>query len=187
MRHALTFVFVAALAACAFGTGQMPDAINVDGVLHSLYSNPLEQLYERQKRPAFVDSLEGESSGNWRGYVALWQVHKDRLYLVAIDTYIRKKRVSVLELFPRRVEDGRVFADWFNGELRIPDGKQLQYVHMGYGSTFERDIVLTVERGRVVSRRVVDNRRKRVPPEREAGEKELKKLDEWEKKTNQKS
>jgi hypothetical protein len=187
MRHALILGLVLALAARALGTAQMPDAICVNGVFHWLYSNPLEQLYERQKRPAFVESLEGESSGNWRGYVACWQIHDGRLYLLAIDSYIRRKRVSVPELFPGRVRDGRVFADWFSGELRISDGKQLEYVHMGYGSTFERDIVFTVDRGRVVSRRVIDNRRKRMPTEREAGEKELKKLDEWEKKTKPKS
>ena len=187
MRHVLALGVVIALSAHAFGTAQMPDAICVDGVFHSLYSNPLEQLYERQKRPAFVDSLEGESTANWRGYVACWQIHEGQLYLLAIDTYIRKRRVSVSQLFPRRVRGGRVLADWFTGELRIPDGKQLQYVHMGYGSSFERDIVLTVERGRVVSRRVIDNTKRRLPPERERGEKELKKLDEWEKKKNQQS
>lgn len=187
MRHLTAIGIAVALTARAFGTSQMPDAICVDGVLHTLYSNPLEQLYERQKRPAFVDSLEGASSANWRGYVACWQIHEGRLYLIALDTYIRKKRVSVPQLFPRRVRDGRVLADWFTGELRIPDGKQLQYVHMGYGSTFERDIVFTVERGRVVSHRVFDNTKKRLPPEREQGEKELKKLDEWEKKTSPKS
>ena len=187
MRHSLVFGVVVALAVSASGTAQMPDAICIDGVFHSLYSNPLEQLYERQKRPAFVDSLEGESSANWRGYVACWQIHEGQLYLVAIDSYIRKKRVSLHELFRGRVRDGRVLADWFSGELRIPDGKQLQYVHMGYGSTYERDIVFTVQSGRVVRRRVVDNTKKPTPAERERGERELKKLDEWEKKTNHKS
>ena len=188
MRHLLTCgLATIACATSAFGTGQVPDVLCVDGVLHSLFANPLEQLYERQKRPAFVDSLEGSSSANWRGYVACWQIHDGQLYLVAIDTYVRNKRVGVQQLFPTRVRDGRVLAEWFSGDLRVPDGKQLQYVHMGYGSTYERDIVFGVQNGRVVSRRVVDNRRQRLPRERERGERELKKLDEWERRRSRKS
>ena len=187
MQRLLVYFFAIACATGAFGTSQVPDALCVDGVLHSLFANPLEQLYEKQKRPAFVDSLDGSSSANWRGYVACWQIHDGGLYLIAIDTYVGRKRVGVEQLLGGRVRDGRVFADWYSGELRVPDGKQLQYVHMGYGSTYERDIVFKVQGGRVISRRVIDNTRRPVRPEREAGERELKKLDEWEKKTNSKS
>ena len=51
----------------------------------------------------------------------------------------------------------RVFAHWYSGTIRIPQGKQLQYVHMGYGSTFERDLFLEIERGVIVATRVRHN------------------------------
>ena len=35
--------------------------------------------------------------------------------------------------------------------------RSLRYVHMGYGSTFERDLLLDVERGVVVTSRVRRN------------------------------
>ena len=31
--------------------------------------------------------------------------------------------------------------------MRIPDGKQLLYVHMGYCSKYERDILVRIEKG----------------------------------------
>ena len=51
----------------------------------------------------------------------------------------------------------RVFAHWYSGTVRIPQGKQLEYVHMGYASKFERDLFLDIERGVVVSTRVRQN------------------------------
>jgi hypothetical protein len=48
----------------------------------------------------------------------------------------------------------RVFAHWFSGRLRIPQGKRLEYVHMGYASTYERDVLLTLQNGVVVAKEV---------------------------------
>jgi hypothetical protein len=49
-----------------------------------------------------------------------------------------------------------VFAAWFTGVLRMPQGKMLRYVHGGFGSLLERDVVLSTESG-VVARRWVLN------------------------------
>jgi len=51
-------------------------------------------------------------------------------------------------------------ADWFTGVLRIPRGAQLVYVHMGFGSVYEEEVHIHVERGRVTGTRVYDNRGK---------------------------
>jgi hypothetical protein len=45
--------------------------------------------------------------------------------------------------------------------LRIPDGEMLGYVHMGYDSRFERDILLHIERGRLTKTEVKENRKAR--------------------------
>jgi len=39
-------------------------------------------------------------------------------------------------------------------------GKELEYVHMGYGSIYERDLFLKFEKGKLIGKRVVDNRPK---------------------------
>ena len=37
----------------------------------------------------------------------------------------------------------------------MPDGKQMQYVHMGYMSKYERYIIMQVDRGKIIGRQTV--------------------------------
>lgn len=59
-------------------------------------------------------------------------------------------------IFPREDEsivrdgEGRVRADWYTGELRIPRGRMTGYVHGGYGSRYERDHLVMIEKGVVI-------------------------------------
>lgn len=176
-----TFFALIATGVSVLATAQMPDFLFVNGAVYPLYSNPLEELYDKNRRPDFKAYVDGESSGNWRGYIAYWQIRDQRLFLIGITSFLRGKRVFLSELFPGRAGDARILADWFSGELRVPDGKELQNVHMGYGSTYERDIVYTVRNGAVVRRRVIDNTKKPPPNEWKRGEEELQKLKEMEK------
>jgi hypothetical protein len=50
------------------------------------------------------------------------------------------------QLFPGRSE---VVADWYTGTMIIPKGKIVDYVHMGYGSTYERYTVIWIRHGDV--------------------------------------
>ena len=69
-----------------------------------------------------------------------------RLCLVWINAAaFRDEPVLLARLFPGYGD--RVFAHWYSGTLRVPQGRQLKYVHMGYASTYERDLMLVVERG----------------------------------------
>ena len=45
-------------------------------------------------------------------------------------------------------DDAPVFASWFTGLLRIPQGKLLKYVHGGFGSLQERDLIISIESSR---------------------------------------
>jgi hypothetical protein len=50
-----------------------------------------------------------------------------------------------------------VFADWVRGTVRIPQGRQVKYVHMGFLSTWERDLLVEFEHGVVRSTRAQHN------------------------------
>lgn len=43
-----------------------------------------------------------------------------------------------------------VFAGWYSGELLLVSGEMLSPNFGGYGGSFEREIVLLVEHGRVI-------------------------------------
>jgi hypothetical protein len=50
-----------------------------------------------------------------------------------------------------------VFAHWFSGKVRLPQGELLNYVHMGFGSTYERDEFIRFNKGVVTGRHTVVN------------------------------
>ncbi len=164
-------------------TAQVGDVIHYKGERLALFDNPLESLWDDSNpRPKFVPY----STANWRGYVATWTISDEILYLEGISGVIiapedgqliqsrtplmqqgisdgiRGKRstvpVTVEMLFPK--SKGHVAATWFTGRLRIPRGALLHYVHMGYASVYEEEIMLEIESGRVVHTEVIDNRGK---------------------------
>jgi hypothetical protein len=154
-------------------TAQMPDLIVIDGVDHSLFSEPLETYYQPDRRPNFIP----QNTANWRGYQASWEVRDGRLYLTRIVGQVcavkeawdcpllKRSRVGVRDLFPD-AKQGPVFAEWFSGTLRVPTGALLRYRHMGYDSLYEFDLLLIVEKGMVVSTSTRNNRTTVVPPAR---------------------
>ena len=108
------------------------------------------------------------STACWRGYVASWLIEDDKLYLIDLKAYLLKEKfrndgvckndcieVRLDYLFPNQ---DKVFADWFSGLLRIPHGKLIRYVHMGYGSIYEKELYLRFVNGKYVSFREVDNK-----------------------------
>jgi hypothetical protein len=88
------------------------------------------------------------STACWRRYQGTWEIKDGRFYLVALRGRFR--------LAP----GGPLLADWFTGVIRIPRGELLQYVHMGFGSVYEEEVHVKIERGVVVASRTIDNRGK---------------------------
>jgi hypothetical protein len=90
MKKLILFaILVFGSATAAFSTAQAPDVLFYDNKIFDLYSNPLEDSYKDEKdRPKFSISPGGTSSGNWRGYVAYWEIADDMLYLKAIDSWL---------------------------------------------------------------------------------------------------
>jgi hypothetical protein len=66
------------------------------------------------------------------------------------DGEFTEKTVDALPtFFPGKKE---VPVDWYTGALLIPRGKVIEYVHMGYGSTYERYLLLVIRAGKLVDR-----------------------------------
>lgn len=134
-------------------TAQIAEKLRYQGEVVAMCTNPLSDYFAMGGfNPRFVSN----STALWRGYVGRWEIADGRLYLVELrGTLDDGTEASVATIFPGFPD--RVFAHWYSGTIRIPQGKQLEYVHMGYGSTFERDLFLDVERGVVKNTRVRHN------------------------------
>lgn len=91
-----------------------------------------------------------------RGYLARWEIIADRLYLTGLHAWIKGyQEVDQTYLFPDFPE--RAFAHWVTGKLRATDGEQLEYVHGGFNSTYERDVIFDVVDGVLKSVNVKTN------------------------------
>ena len=164
-------------ASYALATAQAPDVIFYEGQKRRLYSNPLEDYYsDGRKRPNFMIGPNTITSGNWRGYIATWKVVDNTLYMAHIESWIGRRKATLESIFGSKCRNGRVKATWFSGELRIPDGMELQYVHMGYGSVYERDIIVSVEAGKVTKAVIIDNSKLQLPSDLELQRQELEKM-----------
>ena len=134
-------------------TAQMPERLTYKGEQLSLAEEPLWAFFKLAgSKPPMAKS----SSALWRGYIGSWEITNERLYLVGIDGRLKDGSALTLDLLFPGFPD-RVFAHWYSGDMRIPRGKLLNYVHAGYASVYEGDLILQIERGVVVSGRVLHN------------------------------
>ena len=127
-------------------TVQIAERLIVEGQEVSLCEEPLAPyLALMTNRPRF----DASCSALWRGYVGTWELRDGRLWLVAVSGELESgASVSVDALFPG--EALPIFAGWYSGTLRVPQGQLLDYVHCGYSSIYERDLLVDVEHGVVV-------------------------------------
>jgi hypothetical protein len=133
-------------------TAQIHEELIFDGEETSMAFCP--PLPENHPRIIEVDRYEAAresdvwifSTACWRRYQATWEIRDGRFFLRAL-----RGRFSLRG-------EGPILADWFSGVLRIPKGRILSYVHMGFGSVYEQETHVRVQKGIVTSVRVIDNR-----------------------------
>lgn len=146
-------------------TAQIMDKLIKDGKEYYMGSEPLEDYISNL---AVKPDLVEISSACWRGYTASWEIIDKKLYLIDFlgqtsnfrtVNYEKQETLKYFEvgmdfIFPNQKS---VFAEWFSGEIRLPMGKMLNYVHGGYNSTFEVDIFLEFKNGLLIGKRIVNN------------------------------
>ena len=137
-------------------TAQIMEVIYIDGKKRYMASEPFGLYLESIKD---VPTFSAPHTGCWRGYEGTWEIMDEKLFLVNLHGFIKtpEKEYQDIDLnyfFPNQK---KVFAEWFSGELRIPEGKMVNYIHMGYESLYEKDLILELENGTVVSKILVDN------------------------------
>lgn len=134
-------------------TAQISEKLLFEGEKHAMCTNPLGDYGALGgELPRFASNC----TALWRGYVGTWEIIGDRLYLIELSGELDSGHEADLEtVFPGYGE--RVFAHWYSGTIRLPQGKMLEYIHMGYGSTYERDLLLEFKKGVLTSRRVKVN------------------------------
>lgn len=167
MRTAITsLVLVLLLGPSLYATAQVPDVLIYKGSTVGIYSIPLEPYLKNNPRPR---EFFAGSTALWRGYRATWRIDDGKLRLIKTEVEDHSKEdwawknVPLIKTFPElKGEKGPIVADWYTGTLRLPQGKMLRYVHMGFGSLYERELLIRIEKG-VVKKEVTLTRKDADP------------------------
>src|SRR5262245_16505908 len=120
---------------------QDPDWLLFRGRRRRLVSYPLDAcLRNLSDRSA----LRMWTTANRRGYVATWEVRDDdTLWLTGLQTRLDETADPGLRaVFPDAAD--QVEATWVKQCLRVRDGEQLRYVHLGNESQYARELHLYV-------------------------------------------
>ena len=132
-------------------TIQAGDILSYNGKKTTIATEPLKTYLETRSDVSFIF----KSSALVRGYIGNWKIKNKKLFLVSLVGFIKSnEKVDLEYLFPNKIE---VFADWFSGKIRIPEGDMLEKINLGYSSVYERDRILNFKKGILINETFIDN------------------------------
>jgi hypothetical protein len=133
-------------------TVQIPELIILNGEKKPiLYMPPLLPETHPQILDAGTENLSAihGSTACWRRYEGTWEIKQDKLYLVEL-------------IGQYKLVDGiPVFADWFSGELVVPQGNILKNECCSSLDVYEKELHFIIEKGVVLETVTIDNRDKK--------------------------
>ena len=149
-----------------FGTTQIPDFLIYKNDTLPIYSNPLEVYFKQSGSREFPKFKGCSSTACWRGYVGIWELRDDSIFLKAITTCHKWECDTIVnadlkELFGDKYVNNEVFADWISYEIINPYGKQIKYIHQGYESIHEYERGFEFINGKLIRINKYDNTKSR--------------------------
>ena len=132
-------------------TIQAADILSYNDKKTTIATEPLKPYLETRSNVGFIY----KTTALVRGYIGRWEIKNKKLFLVYLLGFIENnKQVDLNYLFPNQTE---VFASWYSGEIRIPEGELLKKINVGYASVFEKDRIISFEKGILINETVIDN------------------------------
>ncbi|MFV0387586.1 MAG: hypothetical protein ACK5NT_02430 [Pyrinomonadaceae bacterium] len=132
----------------ALATAQIGDKLIFDGKEYRIQTTPLETYFG--ENPNLRPETAVHSTNLWRGYIATFEIANKSLKLadIQIQTVNDKNDVELKSVFDKYINAGGTSdISWFTGYLIAPYGKMVDYEPMGFGSTFEHYLLISVENG----------------------------------------
>ena len=132
-------------------TIQAGDILSYNGEKTTIATEPLKPYLKTRSDVSFIY----KSTALVRGYIGTWKIRNKKLYLISLLGFVNNnEKVDLNYLFPNKIE---VFAGWYSGDIRIPEGELLKKINLGYASVFEKDRILSFKEGLLISETVKDN------------------------------
>lgn len=168
----IMFLILSSFRLCA--SPQVPDYIIFKGDTIGTYNLLLEIYLEKQGKADEgklfgLNFRKGSSLNCWRGYQAIYKIDNDTLFLVDIISPGERRSgkidkaasaEKIKEIFNDKFINGKVFIDWFSGDisfpLKNPNNKILRWDGVFY-TIFEKETVISITNGKVLNSTDVDN------------------------------
>lgn len=164
MRRILILLLFSILSNLCIATAQIGDLLIWNNDTLVMFSNPLDKYCDTcNVRSGIIEKLNSkdsllhpdkylqvheslESTACWRGYSAVWKLKNNKLYLDKIMACHDPELILELkEIFPQ--SNNELFAEWYTGDIILPQGKCLECVHLDYLSIYEKELVLKFANG----------------------------------------
>ena len=160
----IVLFFLMHLSLSAVATGSLPDIITVDGEKWYLLEHPLfldSLLCDKLER--FLPEDRSISSSNWCGYLGHWEIIEDYLYLKGVEIDMNKDSKEYKKIYS--AEDLKtIFAPYYtpqgikakwvsDNEFTIARGDMVIYFHNGFYRYHEEEQLMTVNSGKITSRK----------------------------------
>jgi hypothetical protein len=140
-------------------TFQTPEMFIYNGQAFASNDEPLSDFLE-QHGLGKLRLGGGISSACWRGYVGIWHITKEKLFLIELRGAFPAEEIELTAVFPEC--EIRVFAHWFTGIIQLPFGDENEELSMDMlmvidPSAYEGYHELKFEKGVLVGAREVFN------------------------------
>ncbi len=132
-------------------TVQTKDSIIIKGIKYFLYTYPLNSYWTTNNPKP---NIRMPKTCCRRGYVASWEISDGYLYLIDIIYYSPLGDLGFDDIFPNY--SGKIKADWYTGELKIPIGNEL-IMEVMWDTIYESDWFIEIENGKIISDRYKAN------------------------------
>ena len=167
MKNCIGILFVLCLlcfGSKAKATGQAAEIIIIGQDTLAMLACPLGQDSLLSVQVEERLSKESMSTGLWRGYIGFWRLENGKLYLEKITEEIPDstgkytlEEVDIHGIFDAYKENGRILAGWFSGDIRVVQGKQVYYNHMGFDRHYTTETIYTLKKGIVKKQKDIRN------------------------------
>jgi hypothetical protein len=168
----ITFLILPSLRMCA--SPQLPNYIIFRGDTIATYNLILELYFQNQGTTDHgklfgLSFRDGASLNCWRGYQAIYKFDNDTLFLADIISCGERRSGKIDKaasaqkmktIFNDRFINGKVYMDWFSGDMSFPlnnqNNKVLRWDGVFY-TIFEKETVISITNGKILNIADVDN------------------------------
>lgn len=132
-------------------TPQIGEVFLINNEQYFINEQPLHQYFLMFKQPPYFTP---PSPTCWRGYYGKWALIDNELYLINFRGYLEGfDEVNINYLFP--LQD-KVLASWYNGTIRVPQGKVIKWDKTLNNSIYEEYLHLTFKNGILIEYNAVE-------------------------------